>query len=123
MVFVGDFAMYLGLKTRTAQYCHPGDKAKDALPRTSAAKPEKVKKGAPVQYSIEPQPDDLPHPWEQMLLVPDVGKTVSVSHPPFRRYPSLGLRANHPSAGLESGPSDLYSRPCHLPPMSASLTC
>eukprot|EP00038_Savillea_parva_P006576 m.164608 g.164608 ORF g.164608 m.164608 type:complete len:723 (+) comp12447_c0_seq1:54-2222(+) len=66
-------AIYICEKTQVAQWLHPGGKGERALPRKSKLLLQKRKKDVPIQYVIQPQPDDLPDPWEVILAVPTPG--------------------------------------------------
>ena len=71
--------MYLRHKDMVMQYQFPGLKGTESLKRSSPTKAVKPKKMAPGQYCVEPQPLNLPHPWEQVLVVPFLGKKPEFS--------------------------------------------
>ena len=71
--------MYLRHKDMVMQYQYPGPKGAESIKRSSPTKPVKPKKIAPGQYCVEPQPLNLPHPWEQVLVVPFLGKKPEFS--------------------------------------------
>lgn len=71
----GDHDVWLHLKLQIAKYSHPKVDAEWGLKPTRDSKiaVTKTKKGAPTNYYVTPQPNEMPEPWELVLAVPDNG--------------------------------------------------